>query len=56
MSECQDMLEQAWGIIANAGGGNWDNETPEWRRAAERWRDEVFHPYLHEEARQDGRP
>jgi hypothetical protein len=42
-----DLIEAAWGIIANAGGpgGNWDNETEEWRRAAEQWR-EAFHRYL----------
>lgn len=36
----RDMLEAAWGIIANAGGGNWKLETPEWQEAAARWRDE----------------
>lgn len=36
----RDMLEAAWGIIANAGGGNWKLETPEWQEAASRWRDE----------------
>ena len=34
-----DLPDAAWGIIANAGGGNWENETPEWREAAARWRD-----------------
>lgn len=34
-----NMLEAAWGIIANAGGGNWNRETPEWRVAASNWRD-----------------
>jgi hypothetical protein len=33
-------VELAWGIIANAGGGDWERETPEWRDAAARWRDE----------------
>ena len=40
-----NLIESAWGIIANAGGGNWDRETAEWRGAAERWRDE-FHAWL----------
>ena len=35
-----DLLEMAWGLIANAHGGDWDQATPEWREAAERWRDE----------------
>lgn len=34
-----DLLESAWGIIANAGGGDWDTQTPEWKAAAIRWRD-----------------
>ena len=35
---CADLLETAWGIIANAG---WDDcaKTPGWQEAAERWRD-----------------
>lgn len=48
------LLEIAWGIIANAGGGDWNKETPEWRGAAERWRDRYF-DYLktkNEEARE----
>lgn len=38
--------ELAWGIIANAYGGDWSQASPEWRKAAERWRDEVWHPAL----------
>jgi hypothetical protein len=34
-----DLIESAWGLIANAGGGDWTNESEEWREAAERWRD-----------------
>jgi hypothetical protein len=33
-------LEMAWGIIANAGGGDWSKETPEWQEAAAKWRDD----------------
>ena len=32
-------VEEAWGLIANAHGGNWDEATDVWRQAAERWRD-----------------
>lgn len=39
-------LELAWGIIANAGGGDWTRESPEWQAAAARWRDEEWHPAL----------
>lgn len=35
-----DLLEAAWGIIANAS--NWAGDTPEWIPAAEKWRDEYF--------------
>lgn len=34
-----NLLEWAWGIIANAGGGNWELESQGWREAAARWRD-----------------
>ena len=34
-----DELELAWGIIANAGGGDWQKETPEWRDAVVKWRE-----------------
>lgn len=37
-----DLLEWAWGIIANASGGNWDLEQPAWQEAAARWRDSYF--------------
>ncbi len=33
----KDLLDWAWTI--NAGDGDWDKETPEWKTAAERWRD-----------------
>ena len=39
-------MELAWGIIANAYGGNWDKADPGWRDAATRWRDEHWHPSL----------
>jgi hypothetical protein len=32
------LLEEAWGIIANAGWGDWSRESPEWQGAAARWR------------------
>lgn len=37
-----NMLESAWGIIANAGHGNWETQSPEWQLAAVRWR-ESYH-------------
>ena len=40
----REGMELAWGIIANASGGNWDEEGSQWKAAAERWRDEHWHP------------
>jgi hypothetical protein len=42
----KDGMNFAWGVIANASGGNWDEQTPEWKKAAELWRDKDFHPML----------
>ena len=39
MGDQDDLLEAAWGIIANANGGDWNKASPEWRDAAEKWRD-----------------
>lgn len=41
----QELLYTAWTVIANASGGDWMKQTPEWREAAERWRDR-FHDSL----------
>jgi hypothetical protein len=38
----EELLELAWGVIANAGGGDWDMESYAWRKAAIRWRDAYF--------------
>jgi hypothetical protein len=40
-----DVYERAFGIIANAHGGNWNEASPEWRRAAENFRD-AYHAAL----------
>jgi hypothetical protein len=40
--DVEDMLYEAWVVIANANG--WDSPS-EWRAAAERWRDR-WHAYL----------
>lgn len=37
-----DHLELAWGLIANASGGDWEKESREWQDAAIRWRDMLF--------------
>ena len=35
-------IEAAWGLIANAYGGDWEKASPEWKESAEKWRDEVW--------------
>jgi hypothetical protein len=43
-----DLIEAAWGLIANAAGGDWneaDKLSPGWKRAAEEWRD-AYHKTL----------
>lgn len=37
-----DLLEESWGIIANAGGGDWSKEADEWFHAAVKWREDYF--------------
>lgn len=44
--EAGELLERAWGIIANAGEGSWDRESAEWRGAAARWREDYFAAFL----------
>lgn len=39
-----DLLDLAWGVIANVGGGDWSKESDDWRGAAESWRDAFFAP------------
>lgn len=41
------LLNYAWTIICNAGNGDWSNETEEWQKAAENFR-EKYHKYLDE--------
>lgn len=40
-----DLAEMAWVIIANSYGGDWELASPDWKRAAEKWRDE-YHKTL----------
>lgn len=42
-----DLLEAAWGLIANAGQGDWRRESEEWQQAAAEWR-ERWHAWLEE--------
>lgn len=41
----RDLVEAAWGLIANGWGGDWGAASPEWRAAAEEWR-EAYHGIL----------
>jgi hypothetical protein len=40
--DVDDMLELAWGLIANVSGGDWEKQNTDWVGAAERWRDSYF--------------
>lgn len=40
-----NLLESAWGIICNAGNGNWGTESREWQLAADVFR-EKYHTLL----------
>lgn len=40
-----NMLEAAWGLIANAHHGDWDLESDEWQKAARDWRD-AYHAQI----------
>lgn len=40
-----DLIERAWGVIANAGGGDWSKENEVWNIAAKAWR-ALYHKRL----------
>ena len=46
-----NLLMLAWGVIANAGGGDWTVETKEWQKAAAGWRDQYHSPVGSENTR-----
>ncbi len=46
ITRLMDGMEAAWGVIANASGGDWSRETEVWQDVARRWRDEHWHPSL----------
>lgn len=41
--DAENLLYSAWVLIANSYGGNWDLTKPDWRNAAEEWRDNWHH-------------
>ena len=45
LRELLDTIEQAWGVIANAYGGDWALATEKWQASAARFRDE-YHALL----------
>ena len=53
--ELLDLLESAWIIIANNGGGDWTKESADgWQDAATKWRDKyhaVIGDKIHEAPR-----
>jgi len=34
-----DAAEMLWTVVANASGGDWSQQSPQWQEAAARWRD-----------------
>jgi hypothetical protein len=41
----EDLIEYAWGIIANVSGSDWTQQSEVWQGAAAKWRDQ-YHDYL----------
>jgi hypothetical protein len=41
-TSCRELLDYAWTIICNAGGGNWDEETSDWQIAASKFREGYY--------------
>lgn len=39
----EELLESAWGLIANAYEGFWERASNEWFHAAGKWRDKWLH-------------
>jgi len=37
IADLRQQLDLAWGIIANAGGGDWSKESQEWQEVAAKW-------------------
>lgn len=37
-----ETIDLAWGLIANAGDGDWSKESALWQQAAVRWRDQHY--------------
>ena len=37
-----DAAEMLWVCLANVSGGDWSKQTPEWQKAAKKWRDNYF--------------
>lgn len=35
--ELEDLIELAWGVIANSGYGDWTRESEDWQYAADKW-------------------
>lgn len=42
-----DFAEWGWSIIANAGGGDWNKESPDWQKAAAQYRDDFHNTIRH---------
>lgn len=43
LEQMADAAEMLWSVVANASGGDWSKQSPEWQAAAARWRDAYHH-------------
>lgn len=41
----RELLEFAWGILANVSNGDWQQQSNEWQHAVINWRDK-YHSYI----------
>lgn len=51
VDDLEKLLNRAWGLLANVGGGDWAKCAAEWRREAIRWRTAY---YKHNESKLKG--
>jgi hypothetical protein len=42
LKKMDDAAEMLWIVVANASGGNWSEQSPDWQEAAARWRDNYY--------------
>ena len=48
LNMAEEIMHNAWQIIVTVNGGNWDQQSPDWKRATIKWRDNQFYKFLSE--------